>query len=154
VRRGNPVRSAGKDVERFALPAGHRLAARLHPCSGHCGDPSRLVRVGPVAPCLRRQHRGNRRPDAGAIVFGGPSRKVDDIGRDERFRVEHLADRFDVLIGETARAGADTHHDARHCSRTERDNDSRADDRRNHPIGHPVRQQIERGDGNRDKDEQ
>ena len=68
-------------------------------------------------------------PGAGRVVLGRPPRQLDDVRRNERARVEHLANRLDRRRSMPSRRRAVADDDAGDHPRAERHDDARADRR-------------------------
>ena len=116
---------------------------------GQRRDANRLVR-------LRRGHgRCQRIACAARVVLRHPQREIDHRSRQERLVVEHFEDVFD-LVGRRltgVQRGGRIDDDAGDDALAERHDDARAARRRRDAIRHLICEDVEKWDGNRDRDQ-
>ena len=118
------------------------------------GHADRLVSARAPSTRLGRQHGHDSLPRTGGVVLGGPSGQRHDIRRYERLRVEQLANRLDLRFIETGCRHADVDDDPGDDAGPEGHDDARADSRRGDVSRNAIRQEIERGNGDGDADQQ
>ena len=148
IRNWHSARRAAQQFNGVLLAAlrGDVLVVALR---GEYCSADRLVRLG------RRHGRGKSIAGAARVILCDPQCKIHHVAGQERLIIEYFEDAFDFVGRRLPRfeAASWINDDAGDTSVAERHHDARPSRREGDAVGHPIRQNVEKRNGNRDRNQ-